>query len=108
MCVYTPAGYDPAGSEKLPVLYLIHGMTDTYETWFKVGHANIILDNLIASGQAKRMIVVMPYANPYIEMMAQGKADRYDSMDTDLITNEIIKEAKLNKTFLKFYNISAG
>lgn len=92
MCVYTPAGYDPKGSEKLPVLYLIHGMTDTYETWFKVGHANIILDNLIASGQAKRMIVVMPYANPYIEMMAQGKADRYDSMDTDLITNEIVKE----------------
>ena len=61
MCVYTPAGYDPAGSEKLPVLYLIHGMTDTYETWFKVGQMNNIMDNLIAKGEAEKMIIVLPY-----------------------------------------------
>ena len=94
MCVYTPAGYDPNGSERLPVLYLIHGMTDTYETWFKVGHVNNILDNLIAEGKAKRMIVVMPYANPYPEMILQGKAERYDSMDTDLVTKEIMNEVR--------------
>jgi len=94
MCVYTPAGYDPAGREKLPVLYLIHGMTDTWETWFKVGHVNNILDNLIAAGLAKRMIVVMPYANPYPEMMRQGLADRYDSMDTDRVAAEIINDVK--------------
>ena len=92
MCVYTPAGYEPEGKEKLPVLYLIHGMTDTYETWFKVGHANIILDNLIAQGLTKRMIVVMPYANPYIEMNASGLDKPYNAMDTDLITAEILKE----------------
>ena len=94
MCVYTPAGYDPNGSERLPVLYLIHGMTDTYETWFKVGHVNNILDNLIAQGKAKRMIVVMPYANPYPEMILQGKAEFYNSMDTDLVTKEIMKDVK--------------
>ena len=94
MTVYTPAGYDPAGSERLPVLYLIHGMTDTYETWFKVGHVNNILDNLIADGLAKRMIVVMPYANPYPEMMRQGLADRYDSMDTDRVAAEIINDVR--------------
>ena len=94
MCVYTPAGYEPNGSERLPVLYLIHGMTDTYETWFKVGHVNNILDNLIADGKAKRMIVVMPYANPYPEMIRQGKAERYDSMGTDIVTNEIMKDVK--------------
>ena len=94
MTVYTPAGYDPAGSEKLPVLYLIHGMTDTYETWFKVGHMNNILDNLIAQGKAKRMIVVMPYANPYPEMIRQGKAQMYHAMDTDLVTKEILNEVK--------------
>ena len=94
MCVYTPAGYDPAGREKLPVLYLIHGMTDTYETWFKVGHVNNILDNLIAQGKAKRMIVVMPYANPYPEMMRQGLADSYNSTDTELINKEILNEVK--------------
>ncbi|MBQ0044495.1 MAG: hypothetical protein KBT05_05670 [Bacteroidales bacterium] len=92
MCVYTPAGYDPAGSEKLPVLYLIHGMTDTYETWFKVGHVNIILDNLIAQGLAKRMIIVMPYANPYPEMMLRGLADSYDAIGTDIVTREIMDE----------------
>lgn len=92
MCVYTPAGYDPAGSEKLPVLYLIHGMTDTYETWFKVGHVNIILDNLIAQGLAKRMIIVMPYANPYPEMMLRGLADSYDAIGTDIVTREILDE----------------
>ncbi len=94
LTVYTPAGYDPAGSEKLPVLYLIHGMTDTYETWFKVGHMNNILDNLIAKGAAKRMIVVMPYANPYPEMIRQGKAQMYNAMDTDLVSKEILNDVK--------------
>lgn len=88
VCVYTPAGYDPAGTEKYPVLYLIHGMTDTYETWFKVGKVNNILDNLIASGQAKKMIVVMPYANPYPEMILRGMAKAYNPMDTKLTTKE--------------------
>ena len=86
--VYTPAGYDPASSEKYPVLYLIHGMTDTYETWFKVGKINNILDNLIAAGLAKKMIVVMPYANPYPEMIRRGQASMYNPMDTELTTKE--------------------
>ena len=94
MCIYTPAGYDPAGREKLPVLYLIHGMTDTYETWFKVGRINNILDNLIAEGRARRMIVVMPYANPYPEMIRQGLADRYDAMDTDRVAREILDDVR--------------
>jgi len=88
VCIYTPAGYDPSGSEKYPVLYLIHGMTDTYETWFKVGRVNNILDNLIAEGLAEKMIVVMPYANPYPEMILRGLAERYDPMDTKLTTKE--------------------
>lgn len=88
VCIYTPAGYDPAASEKYPVLYLIHGMTDTYETWFKVGKVNNILDNLIAAGLAKKMIVVMPYANPYPEMIRRGLADMYNPLDTKLTTKE--------------------
>lgn len=89
VCVYTPAGYDPASDERYPVLYLIHGMTDTYETWFKVGRINNILDNLIAEGSAEKMIVVMPYANPYPEMIRRGLAKAYDPMDTKLIDKEI-------------------
>lgn len=62
LLVYTPAGYEES-MESLPVFYLISGTTDTEETWFKVGKLNVILDNLIASGNAKPMIVVMPYGN---------------------------------------------
>lgn len=63
LLIYTPPGYDPNGKTKYPVLYLIHGGSDTEETWTKVGHANLIADNLIAQGKAKPMIIVMPYGN---------------------------------------------
>ncbi len=92
MCVYTPAGYDPNGTTKYPVLYLIHGMTDTYETWFKVGKVNVILDNLIADGAAKKMIIVMPYANAYPEMQNRKMEFQQDVLSTDKVTKEILEE----------------
>ena len=56
--VYTPPGY--AGMRgKLPVLYLLHGFSDMANGWTAVGKANVILDNLIASGRAKPMVIVM-------------------------------------------------
>ncbi|RYY30207.1 MAG: esterase [Chitinophagaceae bacterium] len=61
--VYTPPGYEKNTSQKYPVFYLISGTTDTEETFYKVGHTNFILDNLIAAGKAKPMIIVMPYGN---------------------------------------------
>ena len=57
--VYTPPGYKIDG-DALPVLYLLHGFSDDATAWWSVGQANIILDNLIARGQAKPMVVVMP------------------------------------------------
>jgi len=63
--IYTPPGYEADTKTKYPVLYLLHGTTDTEETWAKVGRANIILDNLIAQGKAKPMIIVMPYGRAY-------------------------------------------
>lgn len=63
LLIYTPPGFDANGKTKYPVLYLIHGGSDTEETWTKVGRANFIADNLIAQGKAKPMIIVMPYAN---------------------------------------------
>ena len=63
LLVYTPPNFDASGKTKYPVLYLIHGGSDTQETWTKVGHANLIADNLIAQGKAKPMIIVMPYGN---------------------------------------------
>ncbi|MBO0950832.1 esterase [Fibrella forsythiae] len=63
LVVYTPPGYDQNTSKKYPVYYLISGTTDTEETFFKVGKTNLILDNLLAEGKVKPMIVVMPYGN---------------------------------------------
>ena len=63
LLVYTPPGFNPNGKTKYPVLYLIHGGSDTEETWTKVGNANFIADNLIAQGKAVPMIIVMPYGN---------------------------------------------
>jgi enterochelin esterase-like enzyme len=63
--VYTPPGYEANPTKKYPVLYLLHGTTDTEETWTKVGRANFILDNLISEGKALPMIIVMPYGRAY-------------------------------------------
>jgi enterochelin esterase family protein len=57
--VYTPPGYE-AGRDRYPVFYLLHGAGDVDDSWTSVGRAGFILDNLIASGKAKPMIVVMP------------------------------------------------
>ena len=66
--VYTPPGYDPQAKEPYPVLYLLHGYSDMANGWTAVGRANVILDNLIAEGKAKPMVVVMPlgYGAPEI------------------------------------------
>lgn len=63
--VYTPPGYDKNPDQHYPVLFLLHGTTDTEETWSKVGRANIILDNLIHQDKAVPMIIVMPYGRAY-------------------------------------------
>ena len=66
--VYTPPGYEAAGLKRYPVLYLLHGYSDDASAWVAVGRANMILDNLIAQGKAKPMLVVMPlgYGAPEI------------------------------------------
>jgi len=62
MTIYTPAGYETS-KIKYPVLYLLHGMGGDEEAWIALGRASQILDNLIAQGKAKPMIVVMTNGN---------------------------------------------
>ena len=62
MTVYLPAGYETSG-ESYPVLYLLHGMGGDEDAWSELGRAVQILDNEIAQGMAKPMIVVMPNGN---------------------------------------------
>ena len=72
--VYTPPDYDTKNSMRYPVLYLQHGAGEDETGWVRQGHANFILDNLIASGNTRPMIVVMAY----------GYAKRAGQPDIDL------------------------
>jgi enterochelin esterase-like enzyme len=104
LVIYTPPGYTKNTAQKYPVFYLISGTTDTEETYFKVGKTNFILDNLIAEGKAKPMIIVMPYGNVAARVAEQtGKpkpadpvvrddaeaVSRAKAFETDLLTNVI-------------------
>jgi enterochelin esterase-like enzyme len=59
--VYTPPSYDKDQSTKYPVLYLQHGWGEDETAWSTQGHANLIMDNLIAEGKIKPFIIVMTY-----------------------------------------------
>ncbi len=64
MYVYTPPGYE-SGSDRYPVFYLLHGGGGDEDAWSTLGRTGQILDNLIAQGEARPMIVVMPNGNAY-------------------------------------------
>ena len=64
LLVYTPPDYFEEVDRHYPVLYLLHGSGDDETAWAEVGKANLILDNLIASGSAQPMLVVMPNGHP--------------------------------------------
>ncbi len=59
--VYTPAEYDKNPKKKYPVLYLQHGWGEDETAWSNQGHANLIMDNLIADGKCEPFIIVMTY-----------------------------------------------
>ena len=72
MYVYTPPDYYTSNA-RYPVLYLLHGGGGDEDAWTTMGRANIILDNLIAAGKAKPMLVVMPNGNA-TQIVSQGYA----------------------------------
>ena len=71
MYIYIPAGYDMDTKTKYPVLYLLHGGGGDEDAWTTLGRAPVILDNLIAQGKAKPMIIVMTNGNAN-QAAAQG------------------------------------
>jgi enterochelin esterase-like enzyme len=93
--IYTPPGYEAQPNGRYPVLYLRHGGGEDQTGWAKQGHVNFILDNLIASGKAKPMIVVMEngYANkPGHPRMAQASPNPRPSPETPEIAEVTVKE----------------
>jgi len=68
--VYTPPNFE--SKKKYPVLYLLHGYSDDPSAWTSMGKANVILDNLIAQGKARPMIVVMPLGYGTMDMITRG------------------------------------
>lgn len=70
--IYTPPGYE-SSKEKLPVLYLLHGMGGDEEAWMALGRVSQIVDNLVAEGKAKPMIVVMTNGN-VVQEAAPGES----------------------------------
>ena len=101
--VYTPPGYEHSKSN-YPVLYLLHGSGDTENGWTTVGRANIILDNLIAAGKAKPMLIVMPYGRPYQDVYLEpGKTP--PTTDPNAFANEVLKD--LIPYVEKLYRVSA-
>jgi len=113
--VYTPPGYDPRGKQTYPVLYLLHGFSDDASAWTAVGRANVILDNLIAQGKAKPMLVVMPlgYGAPEVLLPNSGVfrdrslTDRnFDKFREALIT-EVIPRVEAEYSVIKDRNSRA-
>jgi enterochelin esterase-like enzyme len=90
MHVYTPPGYEK-DTKPYPVLYLVHGAGDSDHSWATVGRANNILDNLIAAGKAKPMIIVMPDGHTPDRPAAAGAAPGANMLMNTDFTNDFLK-----------------
>ena len=70
--VYTPSGYNPDNGQAYPVLCLLHGWSDAEIAWTQIGQAHLILDALVAAGNAKSMVVVMPLGYGQMSFVEEG------------------------------------
>src|SRR6266567_1419667 len=102
--VYTPPSYDPNAKQDYPVLYLLHGFSDAANGWSVIGQANVILDNLIAQGKSKPMVVVMPLGYGELEFVRRGwsawadkpLAWRNFSSFTDILLAEVMPQIEVS------------
>lgn len=85
--IYTPPGYTKKDSGRYPVLYLVHGAGDNDDSWTTIGHADRILDQLIAAGKVRPMIVVMP--DGHTPRQTRGMDFSRDDFGQDLIRDLI-------------------
>lgn len=89
--VYTPPGYQTNPDTRYPVLYLQHGSFEDETGWSAQGHANLILDNLIADKKAVPMIIVMDNGYAFKPNKEQGNAPtRPAFIFEEVLINEVI------------------
>ena len=91
--VYLPVGYDAASDRQYPVVYLLHGLYGEYSDWAKRGHMKELVDELITSGEAARMIIVMPNAgNPDVHNILNGYFNVPERRYEDFFFGELIPQ----------------
>jgi enterochelin esterase-like enzyme len=93
--VYTPPGYEKYKSKKYPVLYLQHGWGEDETAWSNQGHANLIMDNMIADGTIKPFIIVMTYGMTNEVKMGGIRNFKIDSFQRVLV-DELIPYVDAN------------
>ncbi|NEU66099.1 esterase [Spirosoma agri] len=105
MHVYTPPGYEK-GTTKYPVFYLLHGAGDDDSGWNTVGRSGFIMDNLLAAGKVKPMVVVMP--NGSMPMPPQTGMPTNETMNRmrSLFADELLKDVMphVEKTYRTLTN----
>ncbi len=93
--VYTPPGYDANTAESYPVLYILHGGGEDERGWAMQGKTDLILDNLIADGKAKPMLVVMPSANVGGNAFDESGLKRFESELKDVLIPFVEKACRV-------------
>lgn len=93
--VYTPPGYQNENKKKYPVLYLQHGWGEDETAWSNQGHANLIMDNLIAEGKIKPFIIVMTYGMTNTARFGKIREFKIDTFQTVLV-DELIPYVDAN------------
>lgn len=107
--VWTPPGYDPRAKTKYPVLYLLHGWSNTVDTWTQTLQADRILDNLSAQGKIRPMIVVMPLGYGEMSFVNGAIGDMWKQKPVVDRNTELFSEALLTEVMPRVerqYNVS--
>ena len=93
-CIYLPAGYGDENRE-FPVLYLLHGLTDTHTAWRDKGNTQAIATEVFGSGKAQEMVIVMPDAGTAYDGYFNAGEWRYEDYFFQELVPHIEKEYRV-------------
>ena len=92
LTVYTPPDYERNGRTRYPVLYLFHGANADKTAWTRLGHVNLILDNLLAAGKTRPFVVVMPFGYGVPPGSAVSVPGRGFSQNNALFARDLLED----------------